>query len=106
MGPTDISSIIAAGRLTGIASIERNAKELDNAFRTIRTIHQTLGRRLTRTIYESSRYLVDEDEGEEKKALWLPVNEILDTVELAEICVRAQEARPIPPQVVGRLLTI
>ncbi|MFH0958578.1 MAG: DrmE family protein [Pseudomonadota bacterium] len=104
IAPDDISSIIAVGRLAGFDSIEKDAQKFDKAFRAIRAIHQTLGRKLTRTIHKSSRYLTDEED-KNQTALWLPVEEILDTVDLAEIHGKAEAPRLYPPYMVGRLLT-
>jgi hypothetical protein len=101
MGPNDKSSIIAVGRVAKIDAIEKNAAAFDDAFHTIRTIHQTLGRKLTRTIHNS---LIEGDDDNNADALWLPVSELLDTVDLAEILSRVPETRAIPPQLIGRLL--
>jgi len=101
MGPNDLSSIVAVGRVSKSDAIEKNAAAFDSAFHTIRTIHQTLGRKLIRTIHDS---LIEEDEGNNSDAFWLPVSELLDTVDLAEIRSQVPDLRAIPPQLIGRLL--
>jgi hypothetical protein len=105
MGPDDVSSIRAAGKLAGVDSLERNAQAFDKAFRTIRAIHQGVGRRLARMIRESSRYLVeDEPSGSFGDHLWLPINELLETVDIAEVIERRDPPRAIPPYLAGRFL--
>jgi hypothetical protein len=89
MGPDDVSSIQAVGEVTGIQRLVQHAAEFDRAFRTIRSIHQALGKRLTRAIHHSARALVESDAGSEFDAFGdyvsLPVNELLETVDLAEV---------------------
>jgi len=108
MAPDDSSSIRAAGRLAGMDALDRDAKDFDSAFRTIRAIHQALGRRLSRLIRQSSRYMADTEEVATKEAsddhIWLPVNELLETIDLAEIIVRLLETTPINPAWVGRFV--
>lgn len=108
MGPDDVSSIRAAGELAGIQSLQREAGDFDKAFRQIRALHQTLGRKLTRLIKQSSRYLVDDENSSEQDSLgdhiWLPVNELLETVDVAEVLSVNSEMQSTPPYKVGRLV--
>ncbi len=108
MAPDDPSSIRAAGRLAGMDALDRDAKDFDRAFRTIRAIHQALGRRLSRLIRQSSRYVADPEEAATKETaddhIWLPVNELLETIDLAEIIARMPETTPINPAWVGRFV--
>jgi hypothetical protein len=89
MGPDDVSSIQAVGEVTGIQPLVQHAAEFDRAFRTIRSIHQALGKRLSRAIHHSAKALIESDTGSEFDAFGdyvsLPVNELLETVDLAEI---------------------
>ena len=105
MGPTDVSSIRAVGVLSGRKPIVDDVHGFDKAFKTIRKIHQALGRKLTQTITQTSRLLADEDsESNQRESLWLPVNDILDTVDLAEICEIGTSPALFPAQAVGKLI--
>jgi hypothetical protein len=89
MGPDDVSSIRAVGEVTGIQALVQHAPDFDRAFRTIRSIHQALGKRLSRAIHHSAKALVEADAGSEFDAfgdyISLPVSELLETVDLAEV---------------------
>lgn len=108
MGPDHVSSIRAAGSLVGMEALQRDASAFDKAFRTIRAIHQGLGRKLAGIIRKSSRHLVDEEEAKDDEVfgdhIWLPLNELLETVDLAEILGISDKLAGIPPFLVGRFL--
>jgi hypothetical protein len=108
MGPDRVSSIRAAGKLAAMAALERDAPEFDRAFRTIRAIHQGLGRRLSRAIRQSSHYLADQEDMTTTDGfgdyIWLPVNELLESIDLAEVLATSPEPKRISPQWVGRFL--
>jgi hypothetical protein len=108
IGPDDLSSIKAVGDVVNFEPLVRNAREFDKAFRTIRGVHQGLGRRLTRAIRESSRNLVGSDERQEADPLtdyiWLPMTELLETVDLVEIRGKSENSSMIAPHRVGRFL--
>jgi hypothetical protein len=109
MGPDHPSSIRAAGKLAGMDALERDAKDFDKAFQTIRSIHRALGRRLSHLIRQSSRFIADTEESAPKEALddhiWLPVTELLETIDLAEVTARSPQTTPISPPWVGRFLS-
>jgi hypothetical protein len=108
MGPDDVSSIRAAGQLAGMQSLQREAGDFDRAFRQIRALHQALGRRLTRLIKQSSKYLMDDEGSTGQDSLgdhiWLPVNELLETVDVSEVLSVSTETQSIPPSKVGRFI--
>jgi hypothetical protein len=107
MGPDDVSSIQAVGEVTGIQPLVQHGPEFDRAFRTIRSIHQALGRRLSRAIHHSARALVESDAGSEFDAFGdyvsLPVNELLETVDLAEVTSIGNSAK-IAAYRIGKLI--
>ncbi len=108
IGPDRVSSIRAAGKLAAMAALDRDAPEFDKAFRTIRAIHQGLGRRLSRAIRASSHYLADQEDMTTTDSfgdyIWLPVDELLESIDLAEVLAASPEPKPITPQWVGRFL--
>lgn len=108
MAPDDPSSIRAAGRLAGMDALDRDANDFDKAFRTIRAIHQALGRRLSRLIRQSSRYVSDPEEAASQEPgddhIWLPANELLETIDVAEILGGSSDTTPINPAWVGRFV--
>jgi hypothetical protein len=110
IGPDDLSSIQAVGYVTQIDSLVRDCRDFDRAFRTIRSIHQGLGRRLTRAIRESSRQFVGGATKEEIEALgqyiWLPLAELLETVDLAEVIEIKRQPQRIAPNRVGRFVPL
>jgi hypothetical protein len=108
MGPDHPSSIRAAGKLAGMDALERDAKDFDKAFQTIRSIHRALGRRLSRLIRQSSQFIADPEEPASNETLddhiWLPVTELLETVDLAEVTARSIQTTAIIPNWVGRFV--
>lgn len=108
IGPDDLSSIKAVGTVIDFEPLIRDARDFDKAFRTIRGVHQGLGRRLTRAIRESSRNLVARDEPQEPDSLtdyiWLPMTELLETVDLAEVRGLSENPSMIAPHRVGRFI--
>jgi hypothetical protein len=107
MGPDDLSSIKAVGEVTGIQALVQHATKFDRAFRTIRGIHQALGRRLSRAIRHSAKAFVESEAGSEFDGLGeymsLPLNELLETVDLAEVTGVGSGSR-VAPYRIGKLI--
>lgn len=108
MGPDDVLSIKAVGAVTGIHSLLEHAAEFDRAFRTIRKIHQALGKCLSVAIRHSAKALVEDETASEFENLSdyiaLPLNELLETVDLAEITSIGSERR-VAAYRIGKLIT-
>ena len=89
IGPEAIESIEAVGTISGSQVLVAQAKHFDKAFRSIRVIHQGIGRRLSETIRLSFRHLnfIGADTSPEKldERLGIPLDELIETVDLAEI---------------------
>ena len=88
MAPLDPESIIAVGKLTESPTIVRAFKEFDAAFRRIRAIHSAIGRRVNQAIRQSfivtgKRAAPIRSELEEH--LELPLEELLEAIDLAEV---------------------
>lgn len=106
IGPDEISSIVAVGRVSGDSLMVRQAKDFDRSFRRIRGIRQAIGQRLNNTIRKSFKTFaegsVDPYAFELEDRLGIPVDELLETIDLAEvISVNKQEQR-IPFHSVGK----
>lgn len=89
IGPEAIASIQAVGKLSGSNTLMNQAKHFDRAFRKIRGLHQGIGRKLSGAIRESFR---DVHFGNAHKAteklddrLGIPLDELLDTLDFAEV---------------------
>jgi hypothetical protein len=108
IGPEAIASIEAVGKLSGSTILINQATRFDRAFRQIRAIHQGIGRRLSAAIRKSFRHLkFAETKGPIVKLddhLGVPLDELLETVDLAEVRSVGSQAEKKPPQVVGRFI--
>lgn len=107
IGPGHVSSIEAVGRVSGVDVLVRNAKDFDRAFRVVRSIHQTLGRRLNAMIRRSFSRFGDVAESPVDSGLdWmgLPLDELLETVDMLEVCDSVKLRRRILPGQVRRFL--
>jgi hypothetical protein len=92
IGPEDLKSIVALGRLAEVDTLARNATDFDRAFRRIRGIRQGIGRRLNTTIrqqfknFASGDTTSEEDTGQALDSrLGLPLDELLETVEYLQV---------------------
>jgi len=106
IGPEAVASIQAVGQVSGSAALVGQAKQFDRAFRHIRAIHQGIGRRLSTAIRESFKHL---SFGQHKTKLenlddhlGIALDELLETVDLAEIRAISPAAEKRGPQIVGR----
>ncbi len=105
IGPEKLSSIIAVGRVVGSDHLITHAKEFDRAFRRIRGIRQGIGRRLSFAIRRSfrNRQPVDVAQGDDLDiTLGLPVDELVDSIDLAEVVRVDENVRRVPAQLADR----
>lgn len=89
IGPDSVGSIRAVGKVAGVEAVSKNAADLDRAFRKIRGVHQSVGRRLAGALRRSfkrfgtsggSSTLEDLDEH-----LRLPLTELIESVDFVEV---------------------
>lgn len=106
IGPEAVESIEAVGRISGSTALVSQSKKFDRAFRQIRGVHQGIGRRLSTAIRNSFHHL---EFGESKHPavklddrLNIPLDELLETVDMAEIRSISTTTEKKPPQIVGR----
>jgi hypothetical protein len=89
IGPEAIASIQAVGKLSGSNALASQAKQFDRAFRKIRGLHQGIGRKLSGAIRESFRHVhfghVQKTTEQMDDRLGIPLDELLDTIDFAEV---------------------
>ena len=106
IGPDDIRSVMAVGRVTGLEALERNANDFDAAFRSIRGIRQGLGRRLNGAIRRSFKHFAagtSAPQGDQlDDRLGVPMDELLATIDLSEVVAVGDEEQAVPVHLVGR----
>ena len=109
IGPEKVSSIVAVGRVSGSPEVVHQAKEFDRAFHRIRSIRQGIGRRLNGAIRRSFRHFAEgtPDQSAEQldDRLRIPLDELLETIDLAEVISVGSHVEILPPHRVGRLQT-
>ncbi len=108
IGPETKESITAVGRVSGVDVLVRKAKEFDAAFETIRSIRRGIGRRLSAAIRRSFKHFAegepDQIRGELDERLGIAVDELIETIDLAEVVSVPAAVDRVPPQFVGRFL--
>jgi hypothetical protein len=105
IGPEKQSSIVAVGRLARADALVTQAKEFDRAFKKIRGIHQGIGRRLSSAIRKSFQHKQIESRAEAENlddSLGLPLDELLDTIDLAEVIAIDGNIRLVPAPLTDR----
>jgi hypothetical protein len=109
IGPEAIGSIKAVGQLSGSDALVSQAKHFDRAFRKIRGIHQGIGRRLSSAIRESFRHLQfgKMQRGSERldDRLGIPLDEMLDTIDLSEILTVSANPESVNANIVNRFIS-
>jgi hypothetical protein len=108
IGPEKQSSIVAVGRISGSNPLVTRAREFDGAFRKIRGIHQGIGRRLSSAIRKSFHHKqvggrADPDNLDD--SLGLPLDELLDSIDLAEVIAVDESVRRVPAPFTDRFRT-
>jgi hypothetical protein len=110
IGPDEISSIVAVGRVSGVSLMVRRAKEFDRSFRRIRGIRQAIGQRLNNTIRKSFKTFaegsVDPYAFQLEDRLGIPVDELLETIDLAEVISINKQEQRMPFHSVGRFQSV
>ena len=106
IGPEAVGSIEAVGKISGSGALVAQAKRFDAAFRSIRAIHQGIGRSLSSAIRQSFRHL---NFGEVKTRverlndrLGIPLDELVETVDLAEVLSVGSTTEEKSGQIVNR----
>ena len=106
IGPDSVGSIRAVGKLSGVDAVANNAKAFDAAFRRIRSVHQAIGRRLAtairRSFHQFADTSVDAPAGELDEHLALPVAELLESIDFAEVLATSPQREVASPQQVGK----
>lgn len=107
IGPEAIPSIAAVGKVSQSPAVVRQAAQFDRVFRKIRAIHQGTGRRLNAAIRRSFSHFTAEareQAGEPlDEHLGLPLEELIETIDLAEVVEVFTEIQRVPPNWIGRL---
>lgn len=110
IGPDNVASIAAVGRVSGMEPLVRQAKEFDRVFRDIRGIRQGIGRRLNSAIRRHFKHFaegVPEASGDTlDRHLGLPLDELLETIDLAEVITVGAHIEKVVSHRVGRLRPI
>ncbi len=107
IGPDNIASIVAVGRVSGIESLVHQAKAFDQTFRDIRSIRQGIGRRLNSAIRRHFKHFAERMPEVSKDTLdsrlGLPLDELLETIDLAEVITVGDHIEKIISHRVGRI---
>ena len=106
IGPEAVASIKAVGIVSGKDTISHQAKDFDKAFRRIRGIRTSIGRLLNVAIRQSFTSFGSSSDASTQSLddrLRLPVNELIETLDFAEIGAVGSVTTMIAPQMVGRL---
>lgn len=89
IGPEARSSIIAVGKVSGSRVLVNEYNQFDQAFRTIRSIHQVLGRQLSSAIKKTFSTFIEGDMKETDikldNRLGLPLDELMECIEYLEV---------------------
>lgn len=107
IGPENVSSIVAVGLVSGSDVLVREAKKFDSAFRYIRSIRQGIGHRLNSAIRRSFKHAADgisDQTGDQlDDRLGFPLDELLETIDLAEVVSVGKLTEMVAPHRVGRI---
>lgn len=102
IGPLTTGSIVAVGKVSGTDLLVAQGHQFDNAFRQIRAVRRGLGRRLSTIIRMSSSRSSGPPSGELDEHLRVPLEELLDTIDLAEVLSVSTDTVNVPASWVGR----
>ncbi|MCP5003367.1 MAG: hypothetical protein GY941_05355 [Planctomycetes bacterium] len=110
IGPEDLSSIIAVGNVSGILEMSNKAKKFDKTFSKIRSLHRSIGRRVASIIRNTFKIVATQEDinidDDLEDYLGVPLNEIVDAVEIVEVLNITQAEEGIDPDLVGRFIKI
>ena len=106
IGPSSAESIVAVGKISGTETLVSQSSQLDYAFRHIRSIRRGIGRRLSGVIRKSFRRVAnaapDPPAEELDDRLRVPLEELLETIDLAEVQSVSSDTKGVPASWVGR----
>jgi hypothetical protein len=106
IGPEALGSIRAVGVVSGNQMIVKQANDFDKAFHKIRGIRTSIGRLINAAIRQTFTSFGDIGETGMHKLddrLLLPVNELIETLDFAEVVLVESESVMVAPQAVGML---
>lgn len=108
IGPQTIESIRAVGRVANSPAVSDQARDFQQAFRKMRGLRRGIGLRLSNVIRNSFRHLAVGDtpvHGETlDDRLGLPVDELLEAIDIAEVISIATPESSLPISGVGRFI--
>jgi hypothetical protein len=106
IGPLSAASIVAVGKISGAEALVSQSGQFDNAFRHIRSIRRGIGRRLSSVVRKSFRRVAgaaaDPAPDDLEDRLRVPLEELLETIDLAEVQSVSTETKSVPASWVGR----
>jgi hypothetical protein len=106
IGPEALGSIRAVGIVSGNQMIVKQANDFDNAFRRIRGIRTSIGRLINvviRQTFTSFGGISEVGMHNLDEKLLLPINELIETLDFAEVVSVESESVMKAPQTVGML---
>jgi hypothetical protein len=107
IGPLSVASIIAVGRISGVEVLVSQSNQFDDAFRRIRSIRRSIGRRLSSIVRKSfvrqAGAVPEAPFDDLDDRLKVPLEELLETIDLAEVESVSSDAKSVPISWVGRL---
>jgi hypothetical protein len=106
IGPLSQASIVAVGRISGTEVLVSQSRQFDYAFRHIRAIRRGIGRRLSGVIRKSFRQVAsaapDLTSDNLDDRLTVPLEELLETIDLAEVQSVSRDVTNVPASWIGR----
>jgi hypothetical protein len=119
LGPGDVSSIRAVGRVSGHPVLSGSPDLVDRALNGIRSVHQQVGRRLSAVLRASAAHAVSEAAPRNARskpvrggsmptnlALMVPLEEMIDAMEFWTVEAAEHATRQVPSVLLGRYLPV
>ena len=107
IGPADLSSIVAVGRVTQVRDLWKRPKEFHRNFERIRSMHRSIGRRVARIMRQTFLDAVSSDSSAEERfdeRLGIALDELVQAISVYEVNSVEQRSERINPDLVGVLL--
>jgi hypothetical protein len=114
IGPGSLASIKAVGTLSQHPMLQQYPRQVDEAFRQIRTIHQVLGRRISSTLQKLGKVAQQgksvtstkaaKREVQLDPALTVPIDDLLDMLQFWEVIAVDQGPWSVPLSKVGVIM--
>ncbi len=108
IGPADLSSIVAIGKVSGVVELSRRSKEFDRNFARIRSLHRSIGRRVANIIRQTFKLVASTDtvlQDNLEDSIGIPLEEIVRSIEVCEVQRVGRTTDNINPDLVGRFIT-